>query len=367
MTKRRSFWLVAACGIVVLLAITVLQLSDPEKDDDFHSVRNLKMALAELGKSNYQKGFDLILEGIVDGYFELQIYSGIYFYYSLLDDKAGAAKWIINVADQGWAPAQRMAGLIYEKGLDVEVPDGQKAIIWYLKAANQGDRPAQGRIEYLLKTGRGYLPESYKESKGEIYSVLYSGISQSDRELITSALEKNNIPYQYLESNVAINVPAEKIYETRMQLALKNLPMASPVWFGPTEFIRRGVSEFNKKVMNDRGIEHEIAHAVQTLAPVSKARVHIATPINESQKDTAPKLSAGLMLELKPGQQLSKDQVRGIQYLVSVSIPNLKPGDVALINQDGHVISPKVDHPIKTLKIKKRHKSALTEPVVKPK
>jgi hypothetical protein len=363
MATKKSYWLLATFGFAAFIAFYLIQLSvEPESDDDSHSLRKMKMGLAELRESNYQKSFGYFLESISDGYFESQTYAGLW-YYGIFDDRYGQAEWFKYVASQGWAPAQRIVGLIYEKGLDVEVPDGQKAILWYLKAADQGDRPAQGRIEYLLKTGRGKLSKSYKESKGEIYSILYSGISSTDRELITSAMELNEIPYKYSKSEDAISVPAEKIYETRMKLALKNLPTASPEGFGPTEYIRRSVSEFNKKVMNDRGIEHEIAHAVQTLAPVSKARVHIATPINESQKDSAPKLSAGLMLELKPGQQLSKDQIRGIQYLVSVSIPNLKPGDVALINQDFHLIAPKVDRSIKSSSKKKWHRPAFAEPI----
>ncbi|KAG0061151.1 hypothetical protein BGZ90_003699 [Linnemannia elongata] len=63
-------------------------------------------------------------------------------------DYSTAMSWFLKAANQGNAPAQCNVGSLYENGHGVP-QNFQQAMVWYLKAANQGNAPAQYNIGLL--------------------------------------------------------------------------------------------------------------------------------------------------------------------------------------------------------------------------
>lgn len=59
-----------------------------------------------------------------------------------------AMKWYLKAADKGSAAAQYMLGTIYDKGLGVS-QDNAKAVEWYRKAAEQGVEDAKNALERI--------------------------------------------------------------------------------------------------------------------------------------------------------------------------------------------------------------------------
>jgi uncharacterized protein len=90
----------------------------------------------------------------------------------VLQDKAEAAKWHQNAADQGYAPAQFKVGEMYYNGWAIGVallPDDYKwieaglgvpryyakAVEWWRRSAAQGYPPAQSQLGFMYANGMG--------------------------------------------------------------------------------------------------------------------------------------------------------------------------------------------------------------------
>ncbi|MCF5941560.1 flagellar M-ring protein FliF, partial [Xanthomonas perforans] len=81
------------------------------------------------------------------------------------------------------------------------------------------------------------------------------------------------------------------------------------------------------------------SRTIGTLRPVREARVHLAIPKPSAftrQRDVA---SASVVLELRGGQGLERNQVDAIVNLVASSIPDMTPERVTVVDQSGRMLS----------------------------
>jgi hypothetical protein len=69
-------------------------------------------------------------------------------------DEAVAVVWYRKAAEQGYALAQCILGVMYEYGQGVE-KDEAEAVTWYRKAAEQGDAWAQNELGSCYENGEG--------------------------------------------------------------------------------------------------------------------------------------------------------------------------------------------------------------------
>lgn len=170
------------------------------------------------------------------------------------------------------------------------------------------------------------------------YKVLFSNLDERDGGNIVASLEQQNIPHR-MSSTGAIMVPAERVHEVRLKLASQGLPRGGMIGFELMENQKFGISQFAEQVNYQRGLEGELARTIMSIGSVQAARVHLAIPkpsvfVREEQKPTA-----SVMLSLYPGRTLDSAQVAGITHLVSSSVPQLQPGNVSILDQNGSLLS----------------------------
>lgn len=170
------------------------------------------------------------------------------------------------------------------------------------------------------------------------YKVLFSNLGDKDGGAIVTTLEQQNIPHKMSDSG-AILVPSDKVHEVRLKLASQGLPRGGSVGFELMENQKFGISQFAEQVNYQRGLEGELARTIQSIGAVQSARVHLAIPkpsvfVREEQKPTA-----SVLLNLYPGRALDGAQVAGITHLVSSSVPQLPIANVAIIDQNGALLS----------------------------
>jgi flagellar M-ring protein FliF len=150
-----------------------------------------------------------------------------------------------------------------------------------------------------------------------------------------------NVPYRFGEGNGAILVPADKVYELRMKLTSAGLPKGGE---GGYEFLDQsptfGVTQRRESMNLQRAREGELIRTIQTLDSVAAARVHLAMPNQNGFFREQEKASASVVLTLHPGRTLDRAQVAGIVHLVSRSVPDLKAGDVSVIDHTGALLNP---------------------------
>lgn len=180
-------------------------------------------------------------------------------------------------------------------------------------------------------------------SKNIEYSVLFSNISDRDGGQIVATLQQLNIPYKLSEGGGAILVPATQVHDTRLRLASQGLPKGGLVGFEVMETQKLGASQFLEQVNYQRALEGELARSIQSLQAVQAARVHLAIPKQSAFLRDEQKPTASALLSLYPGRTLEPSQVAGIVHLVASSVPQLTPGNISIIDQNGNLISKNTD------------------------
>ncbi|MFA7670474.1 MAG: flagellar basal-body MS-ring/collar protein FliF, partial [Burkholderiaceae bacterium] len=175
--------------------------------------------------------------------------------------------------------------------------------------------------------------------RGPDYKVLFSNLQDRDGGAIITALAQMNVPYQLTDNGSAILVPAEKVHETRLQLAQQGLPRSGEAGFELIDQTRFGASQFTEQINFQRALEGELASSIQALNAVQHARVHLALPRETLfVRDRQPP-SASVLLTLYPGRMLSESQVSAISWLVSSSVPNLTADNVSVVDQNGRLLT----------------------------
>jgi flagellar M-ring protein FliF len=105
-----------------------------------------------------------------------------------------------------------------------------------------------------------------------------------------------------------------------------------------------GVSQFVQDVRFRRGLEGELAQSILTLDAIASARVHLAIAKSSSfVASDGDKSSASVVIAVKPGHNLSNEQIAAIVNLVAGSVAGLAPSRVSLVDQGGNYLSSRVD------------------------
>ncbi len=176
-------------------------------------------------------------------------------------------------------------------------------------------------------------------AKSPDYRVLYSNISDRDGGDIVAQLTQMNVPFRFEEQGTAIMVPAESVHETRLKLAGLGLPKGGSVGFELMDQEKFGISQFSEQINYQRALEGELARTIETLGPVQSARVHLALPKPSLFVREQKSPSASVTLNLQPGRALDDGQVNSIVYMVSSSVAGLPPGNVTVLDQQGHLLT----------------------------
>ncbi|WP_313398417.1 flagellar basal-body MS-ring/collar protein FliF [Stenotrophomonas sp.] len=169
---------------------------------------------------------------------------------------------------------------------------------------------------------------------------LYTGLDQKATAEATDLLRAAQIPFALDAATGAITVPEKNIHDARLKLAGSGLTDSGRLGF---ELMERdpgfGVSQFVENARYQHALETELVRTITALRPVRDARVHLAIPKPSAftrQRDVA---SASVVLELRGGQQLERNQVDAIVHMVASSIPDLAPERVTVVDQSGRMLT----------------------------
>ncbi len=134
-------------------------------------------------------------------------------------------------------------------------------------------------------------------------------------------------------------VPSDKVYDTRLALAGQGLPRGTGVGYEIFDQPKWGSTDFTQKVNYKRALEGELQRTIGSLQQIESARVSIVMPEPELFTEKEKPTTASVVLELKPDEQVKKEQVRGIVHLVSASVEGLNPENVNVIDSKGNILS----------------------------
>lgn len=174
------------------------------------------------------------------------------------------------------------------------------------------------------------------------YRVLYGNLGDRDGGAVIESLQKQNIPYKMGEGGTIL-VPSAMVYEARLKLASEGLPKGGAVGFELMDNQKFGITQFQENVNYQRALEGEITRTIETISAVQGARVHLAIPKPTVFVRDQQKPSASVLVNLYSGRVLDKAQVAGIVHLVASSVPEMPPGNVTIIDQNGNMLTQNGD------------------------
>jgi flagellar M-ring protein FliF len=177
------------------------------------------------------------------------------------------------------------------------------------------------------------------QAQGADYRLLYANLSDTDAASVINWLKEQKVPYRLADDGKAIQVPGDKVYEARIELAGAGLPQGGGVGFEIFDKQNFGMTDFAQKINFQRALQGELSRSIASLAPVQAARVQLALPEKSLFKDQQQPTTASIILQMTPGQRLSDNQIQGIVYLVSSSVEGLSPDNVTLVDSTGRILS----------------------------
>jgi len=169
--------------------------------------------------------------------------------------------------------------------------------------------------------------------------TLFSGLPDSDKAAVTSALTTANIKSHIDDGTGALTVSEEDYSRAKMLLAGQGLPKAAPGGYAILDQLPMGVSRAVEGERLRQARESELAKSIEEIDAVAEARVHLAMPeASVFVRDNAAP-SASVILKLQGGRSLSDAQVSSIINLVASSVPGMKPEAVTIVDQMGALLT----------------------------
>ncbi len=168
---------------------------------------------------------------------------------------------------------------------------------------------------------------------------LYSNLAPEDAAEIVGRLKENKIPYQLTMDGTGVRIPYEKIYETRLELASQGLPRGAGIGFEVFDDAKLGMTEFVQNVNYQRALQGELSRTINTLMEVESTRVHIVMPARSLFIEEEEPATASVILKLRRGKSLNKEQIQGIVHLIASSVSRLDPEDVTIIDNSGKMLA----------------------------
>ncbi|TKB10296.1 flagellar basal-body MS-ring/collar protein FliF [Desulforhopalus sp. IMCC35007] len=168
--------------------------------------------------------------------------------------------------------------------------------------------------------------------------LLYANLPMNDASQVVEWLKNQKIDYTLKNGGKDIWIPANQIYQTRLDLAANGMPTGGGVGFEIFDKQSFALTDYVQKVNYTRALQGELARTITSLAPVESTRVHLALPEKRLFKNQQSSGTASVIVTLVPGKHLDQQQVQGIIHLVAGSVTNLDPENVKVIDSNGVVL-----------------------------
>ena len=176
------------------------------------------------------------------------------------------------------------------------------------------------------------------------YVRLYSNLSEQASGEIITYLNDNKIPFTISQSGHAIDVPSDKVYQTRISLASEGLPNAGYLGYSIFDQNQLGMTDFLQNLNFRSALEGELTRTIIQLDEVSAARVHLVMPKDRLFKKDQNQTTASVILKLKGSSGLTGMQINGITHLVASSVEGLTPDKITIVDYNGNLLSSGQQH-----------------------
>lgn len=168
------------------------------------------------------------------------------------------------------------------------------------------------------------------------YSVLFSNLDSTDASTIISKLSDEKVSYK-VEGD-SILVPTDKRDELRLKLS-PDLTSSSSGYELMDNSSSLGMTDEEFSIKKVRMVQGELEKTIKSLDAVDSARVHITQAQDSVFVKDKQEGKAAVVLKIKPGKSLSKDQVKSIVAMVSAATEDIPQENVQVIDSNMNLLS----------------------------
>ena len=171
------------------------------------------------------------------------------------------------------------------------------------------------------------------------FRPLYSSLSQEDAAAVLAKVRESGSEFRLSENGSTVLVPSSRVAELRLTLAAAGLPKSGRIGFELFDKSAFGESDFTEQVNYHRALEGELERSVMSLSAVEQARVHITFPKDSLFLDSRQPAKASVLVKLRPGAQLSPQNVAAICQLAASAVEGLAPEAVSVLDTRGNLLN----------------------------
>jgi len=169
--------------------------------------------------------------------------------------------------------------------------------------------------------------------------LLYKGLSPEQAAKIVDKISEANVAYELKAGGTSIYVPEEQVYQLRLDMAKEGLPKSDQSGYGIFDNEKVGVSPFVQQMNYNRAMQDELAKTIQLIDGVMFARVHLVRPEQTLFAADAQETTASVVLQVRPGWQISGASIAAITNLVAGAVDGLKSESVTVVDSQGNLLT----------------------------
>lgn len=175
------------------------------------------------------------------------------------------------------------------------------------------------------------------------FALLFGNLDEADAGAIVDKVRQAGVEAEIRQNGRAVFVPRESVAEMRMLVSKDGVPNGSVKGFELFDQSDFGVSDFEQNVKLLRALQGELAKSIMGFDAVESAKVSISRPKRSAFASRDQKAKASVLVGLRSGRSLSRENVRAIVNLVCGAVEGLEARSVAVVDHEGRVLSDTTD------------------------
>lgn len=176
------------------------------------------------------------------------------------------------------------------------------------------------------------------------YTLLFGSMQPDAATEVVEELNERGVSYRLENDGRSIYVEADKVHELRLSMASSGVTSSSDqLGYELFDENTLGMTDFMQQVNKKRALEGELARSINNLKQVESSRIHLVLPERTPFQQSTVEASASVILNLKRGNQLNSEQVKGITSLIAGSVEGMNADAVVVLDQLGNRLTDGVD------------------------
>ena len=169
------------------------------------------------------------------------------------------------------------------------------------------------------------------------YATLVNRLSPTETAEVVAALEAEQIPYQLNFAASAVSVPKASLAQARLTIKDQLGLSPSEAEAGQEFDLFADPSQIHQRQLRQQ--ESRLARSISQFRSIKSAVVHLSKPASSTFLRDATPATASVIVELKPGAQLTSRDANAIVSLVSHGVEGLRAEDVSVMDTEGRLLT----------------------------